>query len=211
MNTIQKNKVKPQSEMSVLLVEKFIDEQSDLKQALLNFDYQISKYISSTDNLLEKREQVNPDILIMKIDAPTANTLKELAEINQLSPLPILIFAEQDTPALIQSAIKAGVSAYVVNEIQPHRLRSLITVACERFKESQSLRNELEQTKAQLESRKLIERAKGLIMKQKKISEQDAFNMLRKMAMNNGHSLAMTSKNVIEVYEVLNTSNIQKN
>lgn len=207
MNTIQKDKVKPKAEMSVLFVEEFIDGHSDLKQALLSLDYQISKHISSTDNLLAKCEKYNSDILIIRTKAPTSKTIKELAAIKQFSPLPIIIFAEQDTPSLIQRATKAGVNAYVVNETQSPQLNGIITLACERFNEIQLLRNELEQAKAQLQNRKLIERAKGFIMQQKKISEQEAFSMLRKMSMNNGQSLDIVSKNVIEVYELLGPSN----
>lgn len=208
MNTVQINQVKPQGAMSVLLVEDLVNNSSELKQALLNLDYCISEQISSRCKLSEKCAQYHPDILIISTHAPTTNTLKELAVIDQLAPLPVLIFATQGTASLIQTSIKAGVSAYVVNEIKAHRLNSLITVACERFKERQLLRDELEQTKTQLANRKLVERAKGFIMQQKKISEQEAFSMLRKMAMNNGHSLATVSKNVIEVYQLLNPSTI---
>ena len=129
--------------------------------------------------------------------------LKELAEINQLLPLPIVIFAENDSPNVIKNAIKSGVSAYVVNEILPQRLQSIISVANERFKAIQSLRNELKQAKTQLESRKYIERAKGLIMEQKQISENEAYSSLRKMAMDQGCSLAAVAKNIIDVCQLL--------
>lgn len=121
-------------------------------------------------------------------------------------PLPIVIFVENDSLNVIQNAMKAGVSAYVVHETLPQRVKSVISVANARFKETQSLRNELKQAKTQLESRKLIERAKGLLMEQKQISEKQAFNTLRKMAMNQGNSLAMVAKNIIDVCEVLSTS-----
>lgn len=206
---IQKKANKTLTEMSlqgiasVLLVEEKISGNSILKKALLDFKYSISQHITAEANLVEYLENYSPDILVMGIDSPTQKTLNELAEITQLSPLPIIIFAEQDTPTVIQTSIKAGVSAYVINEIQPQRLKSIITVAQERFKEVQALRNELENTKAQLESRKLIERAKGLIMQQKNISEPDAYNMLRKLAMDNGQPLAIVAKNIIDVCHLL--------
>lgn len=188
---------------SVLLVEEHVSRHSILKKALLDFNYIITQHISSDHNLFNEIEKSSPDIIVMGIDLPSPKTLSELAEISLLSPLPIIIFAEEDTPNVIQTSIKAGVSAYVINEIQPQRLKNIITVAQERFKEVQALRNELENTKAQLESRKLVERAKGLIMQQKNISEQAAYKILRKMAMDNGHSLAMVAKNVIDVCHLL--------
>lgn len=192
---------------SVLLVEEQISGNSILKRALLDFDYTVTQHITPSNNLVEYIDKYSPDILVMGINLPTQKTLNELAEISQLSPLPIIIFAEQDTPNVIQTSIKSGVSAYVINEIQPQRLKSIITVAQERFKEYQALRNELENTKAQLESRKLIERAKGLIMQQKNISEQAAYKTLRKMAMDNGHSLAIVAKNVIDVFQLIEPKN----
>lgn len=203
MKRAQTDQVKPRDKRSVLLVADLVNNSAELIQALAALNYCISAQISSRCKLTEKCAQYLPDILIISAHSPSPDTLKELARLDQLAPLPVLIFAMQDSLPLIQAAIKAGVSAYVVNEIQPHRLNSLITVACERFKERQLLRDELQQTKTQLVDRKLIERAKGFIMQQKGMNEQDAFNLLRKMAMNNGHSLATVSKNVIEVYQLL--------
>jgi response regulator NasT len=196
--------LKPQNEMSILLVEDVVNKHSALKMALLKLNYRNSEQISSEAKLAEKCTQFSPDILIIDTEALTAYTLKELAIIDHLSPLPVIIFTAQETPSLIQSAIKVGVSTYIINGFETHRLTSVITVACERFKDRQILRNELKQTKTQLANRKIVERAKGCIMQQKQMSEQEAFTMLRKMAMNNGHSLATVSKDVIELSELLN-------
>ncbi len=207
---IQKNqtKVYEKKNTSVLLVEERPTSKSMLKKTLIDFDYYVTKHISFDEKLINEIESNNPDILILSTEILTDKTLKELAEINQLLPLPIVIFVEHDSPNVIQAAMKAGVSAYVVHETLPQRVKSVISVASERFKEIQSLRNELKQAKTQLEGRKLIERAKGLLMEQKKISEKQAFNTLRKMAMNQGNSLAMVAKNIIDVCEVLSTSHV---
>lgn len=192
--------------ISVLLIEDQVDRKSVLKKALVDFGYYITKHLSCDNKIICEIELCNPNVLVLATDVPSDEMLKELAEINQIIPLPIVIFAENDSPNVIKRAIKAGVSAYVVNETLPQRVQSVISVANERFKEVQSLRNELKQAKTQLESRKLIERAKGLIMLQKQISENEAYDTLRKMAMNQGCSLAMVSKNIIDVCELLSTS-----
>ncbi len=203
-----RTKVYEKKNTSVLLVEEYPTSKSMLKKTLIDFDYYITKHISFNEKLINEIEFNNPDILILSTEVLNDKTLKELAEINQLLPLPIVIFVEHDAPNIIQNAIKAGVSAYVVHETLPQRVKSVISVANERFKEVQSLRNELKQAKAQLESRKLIERAKGLLMEQKQISENQAFDALRKMAMNQGNSLAMVAKNIIDVCEVLSTPRV---
>jgi len=189
--------------ITVLLIEILPNASSKLKQALIHFGYHIIQHLSFDDNIIEKIDLCNPNVLILATDLPSDKILKELAEINQLLPLPIIIFAEYDSPNVIENAIKSGVSAYVVNEILPQRLQSIISVANERFKAVQSLRNELKQAKTQLESRKFIERAKGLIMEQKNISENEAYSRLRKMAMDQGSSLAMVAKNIIDVCQLL--------
>ena len=192
--------------LSVLLLEEETANRSMLKKALLDFDYHVTKHISFTDNIIDQIELCQPDVLVLSTESLTSKTLKDLAEINQILPLPIVIFSENDSPNVIERAIKAGVSAFVVHEVLPQRLKSIISVANERFKAMQRLRNELTQAKTQLESRKLIERAKGLIMQQKKISENEAYKTLRTMAMNQGTSLAIVAKNIIDVCEVLTHS-----
>ncbi|PKI16547.1 ANTAR domain-containing response regulator [Colwellia sp. 12G3] len=208
-NLLRKNAIDQGLEnISVLLIEEQPNASSMLKSALMDFGYHITKHISFYDNMIEQIDLCNPSILILATDLPSEATLRDLAEINQLSPLPIVIFAENDSPNVIQNAIKSGVSAYVVNEILPQRLKSIISVANERFKSVQSLHNELKQAKTQLESRKYIERAKGLIMQQKQISENEAYGTLRKMAMDQGGSLATVAKNIIDVCQLLSTPKV---
>jgi len=199
------NKAKTPSnkKISVLLIEEKKTSKSILRKALIDFNYQISKCLAFDESIITHIELCAPDILILATDLPSEKILKDLAEINQTLPLPIIIFAENDSPNVIQKAIKAGVSAYVVQEILPQRVNSIISVAHERFKEVQSLRNELKQAKTQLESRKLIERAKGYIMLQKNINENEAYSILRKMAMDQGNPIAMVAKNIIDVCELL--------
>lgn len=187
---------------NVLLIE---DEHrgSILKKTLREFEYHISHHAPLHTDIMEQVNQFQPDMLILATDEPSEALLKTLAEINQLLPLPIIIFAENDSPNLIKGAIKSGVSAYVVSEIIPQRLNSIISVANERFKSEQALRNELKRAKDQLESRKFVEKAKGIIMEQKQLNEQQAYTLLRKMAMDQGNSLAIVSKNLIDVHALL--------
>lgn len=212
MVAIQTEQFIPEQQSSVLLVE--MDNKinlraningdkeqfSVLKQALLDLNYEVTDFIDDAVILSEVCAQHFPDILIINTHAPCPKLLKELASINKLSPLPVLLFAKQETQLLIKSSIKAGVSAYIVNDTRPERLKSLINVACERFHQHQALLKELKQTKSQLADRKIVERAKGYIMKQKSISEQEAFTLLRNMAMNNGQTIAQVSHNIISVF-----------
>jgi response regulator NasT len=193
---------------SVLLLEEQSCSKSILKKTLVDFDYHVTKSIGSNDSIIEHLELCEPDILILSTKILSDAMLNELAEINKILPLPIIIFAENDSPNVIQRVIKVGVSAYVAHEIFPQRIHSIISVANERFKAVQALRNELKLAKTQLESRKLIERAKGHLMQLKKMSEKEAYGTLRKMAMDQSSPIAMVAKNIIDVYELLATPNV---
>jgi response regulator NasT len=200
-------KVSNNKNLSVLLLEEHPSSKSLLKNALIDFDYHVTKSISLNDSVIEHIELCQPDILILSTEILSDEMLKELAVINKILPLPIIIFAENDSPNVIQHSIKAGVSAYVAHEISPQRIHSIISVANERFKEVQALRNELKLTKMQLESRKLIEIAKGHLMQLKKMSEKEAYGTLRKMAMDQSSPISMVAKNIIDVYELLAAPN----
>lgn len=189
--------------VTVMLIEKQPNSHSLLKGSLSDFGYDVTKHISFNENMLEQLDSCTPEVLILVTDSPCEKVLKDLTEVNQLLPLPIIIFSENDSPNVIQQAINSGVSAYIVNEIFPQRLQSIISVANERFKAVQSLRNELKQAKTQLESSKYIDRAKGLIMEQKHISENEAYSTLRKMAMDQDCTLATVAKNIIDVCQLL--------
>ncbi|TEW55280.1 ANTAR domain-containing protein [Psychromonas sp. RZ22] len=197
-------KIEMHNTLSILLIEDQQLNNSILKSALITEHHHILNDNDSSLTLAEKCMQYHPDILIINTNIPTQDTLKELAIIDQLAPLPVLIYAKQETQSLIKLSIKAGVSAYIVNKDHSERLVNLITLACERFKQRQSLRDELNQTKTQLANRKIVERAKGYIMQHKSLSEQEAFNLLRQAAMNKGQTLAIVSKNIADTYDLLN-------
>jgi response regulator NasT len=188
---------------SILLVEEKQPRTSILKKTLCESNYQVLRHVDFNSNIVAEINDVTPDILILSTEVLPSYVLKQLGEVSEIAPLPIIIFSEADSPAMIKDVIKVGVSAFIVHEILPQRLPSIISVARARFKEMQSLRNELKQAKTQLQGRKYIDRAKGLIMYQKKISEDEAYKQLRKMAMDQSTSLADVAKNIIDVCELL--------
>lgn len=190
----------------VLLIEGRVSSSSLLKKTLIGFGYNIAQHVTLDTDIIEQINLCQPNFIVLATDLPSIPILAVLAEINQLLPLPIIIIAEHDSPTLIKNAIKSGVSAYVVSEMIPQRLKSIISVATERFKAEQSLRNELKRAKDQLENRKYIEKAKGIIMEQKQINEQQSYDILRKMAMDQGNSLAKVAINIIEVHTMLSTT-----
>jgi response regulator NasT len=156
-----------------------------------------------TGNLIKLVESFTPDVIIIEVDSPSRDTLEHLAIINEHNPKPVVVFSNDDDSALIGKAIRSGVSAYVVDGLAHNRVLGILEVAMTRFREYQALKEELMQVKSQLADRKVIEKAKGFLMKQKGIDEDTAFKALRKMAMDKGKGVAEVAAAVVSVAELL--------
>jgi response regulator NasT len=188
----------------VLLVDPMHVKFSLLKRALIENNYQIVEQITDITQITNHIDRHKPDIIMISIDAPDLVTLKKLSELRKHKPLPLILFAEKDTPHMIQHVIKAGVNAFIVDDIQIQRLPSIVNIAIARFNEQQNLEKELSTVKTKLADRKILERAKGILMSQKSMSEEEAYNSLRKMAMDKGLSMATVSENLIDAFKLLN-------
>ena len=153
--------------------------------------------------LPEQVAQRHPDILLIGADFPGQAVLKGMAFLSENYPCPTVMFSEDACAETIQSATRAGVSAYVVGKLTEARVRTIIEAAVARFRERQALQRELEKTKASLAERKIVERAKEVVAQQRGCSEAEAYQVLRKMAMNRRKRLAEVAQDVLSVAEVL--------
>lgn len=131
-----------------------------------------------------------PDIVLIDIDNPTRDMLEELTLASGPLERPVAMFVSAAAGGLAQSAIEAGVSAYVVDGLSPERIKPVMDTAIARFAMVRQMRNELAETRRALEERKVIDRAKGLLMKAKGIDEEAAYALLRKTAMDRGRRVA---------------------
>ena len=175
----------------------------DLETSLPDFGYSILSVLETFVNLECEISSKDPEIVIVTLYKPKDSALNVLAEVNKKFPKPIVLFTKHDAPGVIEQSVRLGISAYVVDGIEPHRIDSIIRVAVARFYEQQRLRDELDETKSKLEERKVIEKAKGILMEQRGIRESAAHGQLRKMAMNKGETLAGISNQVIDVFGLL--------
>ncbi|RMF19195.1 MAG: ANTAR domain-containing protein, partial [Gammaproteobacteria bacterium] len=143
--------------------------------------------------------KVHHTVLIVALDAPQLGMLEAIFDAVRACPVPTIIFAERDSPDVIRASLAAGVAVYVAADMQPRRLASLVTLARERFEMQQALYRELEATRRKLGDRRLIEQAKGLLMAQRGLTEEAAFQKLRKMAMDNSLTLGEAARRVRDV------------
>ena len=144
-----------------------------------------------------------PDVVVIAADSPDRDTLESLREAGQHNPRPVVMFVDRSEPGLAEQAVRAGVAAYVVNGLAPDRVRSILDVAMSRFALTQQLRGDLAKVKADLESRKTVERAKGLLMKERGLDEDGAYRLLRKLAMDRGKPIGSVAADLLAFAGVL--------
>ena len=147
--------------------------------------------------------RLKPDVVIIDSESPSRDTLEQVATLSARNPRPAVVFAEDDSDEPLQRAMQAGVSAYVVAGLQPHRLASVLKVAIARFEQDKSLRQQLVQAEAQLSSRRALERAKAILMRQGGLGEDAAHKQLRKLAMDRGEKLVQLAERIIDAHKLL--------
>lgn len=187
----------------VMLVDDTPTRSAILEQALLDQGLIVVCRLKSAQGLINNVERHQPDIIIMDIESPDRDTLENMTVLNQHNPKPVIMFSEKGDSQIISQAVQAGVSAYIVDGLNPHRVKPILDVAIARFREYQALRKELKQTRDQLADRKIVEKAKGLLMKTKGLDEEQAYNALRKMAMDQSKPLVDVAQNILSVMELL--------
>lgn len=185
----------------VMLVDNEPERARMVRDALEAEDYSVICQRDSTLGLVAAVAEQEPDLVIIDMDSPDRDTLDTMAAMSAHAPRPIVFFASEAGDAdTIQNAIRAGVSAYIVDGLSEHRVKPIIDVAIARFEAFQSLRQELTDTRTALDERKQVERAKGLIMKHQGCNEEEAFRTLRKLAMDRSQRIGEVADDVIAVF-----------
>ncbi len=148
-------------------------------------------------------ERLAPQLLLLDCEQPTPELLAQLGESLQHQPRPVLLFAEQMTAEQMKAALNAGISTLQLAGLPPQRLGALLQLALARFEHDQSLQRDLRQTQTQLAERKLVERARGILMREQGLDEDAAFQRLRQLAMDGGQTLAAVATRLIEADQLL--------
>lgn len=187
----------------ILLVTEKQERASLLEQALMQVHYPVTAKVNVDDDFVMYVQQARPDALIMDLTQLTPQILQQLYRLDEHQPLPVVIFAERSNGQITQSAVKAGVSAYVVDGFRPDRVAPVLETALARFMELKALRAERDRAQDKLAERKNIERAKGILMRRRALAEEAAYKALRKMAMDHGRPLADVAQSIITAEETL--------
>ncbi len=187
----------------VMLVDDKSDRREMLDLALRDVDCVLVACVSGDADLLSAVERCDPDVILIDIEAPGRDTLESLESVQSTVPRPMVMFSQDDNNQTIRRATRAGVSAYVVDGLQAHRVRPIIDAAVARFQHFSYLESELQKARKQLNDRKVIDKAKGIIMRQRGLSEEQAYQAMRKLAMDTNRRVAEVAQNIIEAASIL--------
>lgn len=174
-----------------------------LRIALLENGYNLIAVLPSDAFLPQRIAQLQPDMVIVDAESEARDTLEHVVMATRDARRPIVMFTNDSDTRHVKDAVAAGVSAYVVAGLAPDRIRPILDVAMARFQHEQALRAELAEARTELQDRKLIDRAKGLLMQRQGLSEQAAYDKLRRTAMDKNLKLAEVAQRILDVADLL--------
>jgi response regulator NasT len=189
--------------MRVLIVDESEERAAVLREGLVMAGHEVAASLASPLELLRAVEELQPDVIVIDTESPTRDVLEHVVIVSQSSPRPIVMFSTDGGGETIRDAVRAGVSAYIVDGLEAARVDTIVQVACARFEEFQRLKAELAEVNLKLSDRKLVERAKGLLMRSRGLSEENAYHALRKLAMSKKLRLGDIAQQVIDAAELL--------
>jgi response regulator NasT len=174
-----------------------------LRIGLLENNYNLVAAIPADTFLAERLAQLQPDLIIVDSESEARDALEHVVLATREAPRPIVMFTNDEDTTHVKDAVAAGVCAYIVAGLAPQRIRPILDVAMARFAHEQALRAELADARTELQDRKTIDRAKGLLMQRQGLSEQAAYEKLRKTAMDKGLKLGEVARRMLDMVDLL--------
>lgn len=187
---------KPAS-LSVLVIDENSIRASIIEVGLREAGYDNVTIIDDMNGLARRITEINPDVIVIDIENPNRDMLESIFQISRAVKRPIAMFVDKSDEDSIVAAVDAGVSAYVVDGLKKERVKPILEMAVSRFNAFSRLQRELAEARSALEERKIIDRAKGILMKMRGLSEEEAFALLRQTAMNEKKKIAEIAQSVV--------------
>ena len=188
--------------LNIVIVDENPVRAAILEEGLHEAGYVNVVRIEGTAKLLARIYAIDPDVILIDLENPSRDVLEQMFQVSRIVKRPVAMFVDQADSASIQASVDAGVSAYIVDGLKKERIKSILDLCISRFNAFSRLQSELEQTKSALEERKVIDRAKGILMKAKNFSEEQAYALLRKTAMNENRKIAEVAQSVVTAAEL---------
>jgi response regulator NasT len=191
------------ADLRILIIDENVVRASILEDGLREAGHTRVSVISSMRELLRQIVDADPEVIFIDLENPNRDVLEQMFQVSRTVRRPIAMFVDRSDTASIEAAIDAGVSAYVVDGLRKERVKSILDMTISRFNAFNRLREELDRTKQALEDRKVIEKAKGILMKTRNIPEEEAYALLRKTAMNESRRVAEVAAGLVMAAHLL--------
>ena len=192
-----------QPSLKIVIVDKNPIRAAILEDGLRDAGHIQVVRIEETSHLLARIYTIDPDVILIDLENPSRDVLEQMFQVSRAVKRPVAMFVDQSDTASTEAAVDAGVSAYIVGGLHKERIKNILDLCISRFNSFARLRDELERTRTALEERKVIDRGKGILMKAKKLTEEEAYALLRKTAMNEKKKIAEVAQSVITAAELL--------
>ncbi|MCF6369082.1 ANTAR domain-containing response regulator [Rhizobium halophilum] len=192
-----------QVELTVLIIDENAIRASIIEEGLREAGHSRVTVVHEVNGIARIIETLQPDVIIIDIENPNRDMMEHLFQLTRTVGRPIAMFVDRSDKASIEAAVEAGVSAYIVDGLKKERVKSILDMAVSRFNAFSRLQRELAAARTALEERKLVERAKGILMKMRGLSEEEAFALLRQSAMNEKKKMADIAQSVVTAARLL--------
>jgi response regulator NasT len=193
----------PDGTLAILVIDENPERAAVIEQGLREAGHLQIAVLSDMRNLLRRIVEAAPVVIIVDLENPSRDSLEAMFQVSRSVPRPVAMFVDQSDRSSIEAAIEAGVSAYVVDGMRKERIKPIVDMAISRFNAFRRLKDELDRTKQALEDRKVIERAKGILMKSKGVDEEAAHALLRTTAMSESRRVADVAQSLVTAAKLL--------
>jgi response regulator NasT len=191
------------SSFKIVIVDESPIRAAILNEGLRDAGFTSVEHISEMHNLLARIYAMDPDVILIDLENPSRDILEQMFQVSRAVRRPIAMFVDQSDAASIQESVEAGVSAYIVDGLKKERIKPILDLCISRFNAFAKLQDELDRTKSALEDRKILDRAKGLLMKMKSLTEDEAYVLIRSTAMREKKKIGEIAQSIITAAELL--------
>lgn len=191
------------SELKILVLDESPVRAAIIEDGLREAGLSAVSVMTEPLGLVEAIYRLDPDVILIDLENPSRDMLEHMFQVSRAVKRPIAMFVDQSDGTSIESAIEAGVSAYVVDGLKKERVAPILELSISRFKAFDRLRRELDEARTALEDRKVIDRAKGILMRRKALTEEDAYAQLRRTAMMQNRKIVDVAASLISAAELL--------
>jgi len=185
------------SSLAILVIDENRIRASIIEAGLRETGHDNVTLVHDVTGIARTIAEISPDVIVISLENPNRDTLESMFQLSRSVKRPIAMFVDRSDRASIEAAVEAGVSAYVVDGLKQDRVKPILDMAISRFNAFSRLTRELEEARGELEERKLIERAKGILMKSRGLSEENAYQLLRKTAMNQNRKIVEIAQSLV--------------